>query len=487
MPQPAVSILLLLLALLLVLAAVLLVRAARFRPDAADLAPHAGGGEPIPVDADAAAGRLSQLIRKRTVSSREPSSADRAEFRSLLDLLPDLYPAAHRALEREIVNGRTLLYRWQGAEPEAPTVLMSHFDVVPAEEEGWLHPPFSGEIADGRVWGRGAIDTKGTLVCILEAVEQLVASGFKPKRDIYLSFCDDEEIAGDGAPTHVRLLQERGIRPGLVVDEGGAVVENIFPGVRGPIAVVGVAEKGVSDFELVVRGAGGHASAPPRLGPAFRLARAIQRLERRPPKPFFPPPTLDMLDTLGRRSSFGYRILFANLWLLRPLLARLFHRLSPETRALSSTTIAVTTLQGSPAANVLPAEAKAGANVRVAVGETAAGVATRMRRAIADDAVELRIVRAGDPSPVSTTREEPYRIVAAAIRGTYPEAAVTPYVMLGGSDSRHFAAVWPYVYRFTPYELSREERETIHAANESLPIRKLGKGIEFYIRLIRSV
>ncbi|QJC50731.1 M20/M25/M40 family metallo-hydrolase [Paenibacillus albicereus] len=486
MPQPAFLLVLVLPALLIALAAVLLLRAARFRPDPAVLE-SPSGGEPVSVDADAAAGRLSLLIRKRTVSVREPEAAVRAEFRSLLDLLPELYPAAHMALEREIVNGRTLLYRWRGEEAEAPTVLMSHFDVVPAEEEGWIHPPFSGAIADGRVWGRGAIDTKGTLVCILEAVEQLIQAGFQPRRDVYLSFCDDEEIAGDGAPTHVRLLQERGIRPGLVVDEGGAVVEGIFPGVRGPIAVVGVAEKGVSDFELIVRGAGGHASAPPRLGTAYRLARAIRRLERRPPKPFFPPPTRDMLDTLGRRSSFGYRILFANLGLLEPLLARLFHRLSPETRALSSTTIAVTTLQGSPAANVLPAEARAGANVRVAVGETAEGVAARMRRVIADDAVELRIVRAGDPSPVSTTREEPYRIVAAAIRGTYPEAAVTPYVMLGGSDSRHFAAICPYVYRFTPYELSREERETIHAANESLPVRSLGKGIEFYIRLIRSV
>ncbi|HOX32794.1 MAG TPA: M20/M25/M40 family metallo-hydrolase [Spirochaetales bacterium] len=474
------------------LLALLAARAAAFKPRAA-AGPRAAALDPAAsppclgrVDAPSAAARLAEMLRRRTVSSRDLSKVDYREYESFIELLPGLYPAAHRAMTREVAGGYSLLYHWKGRSASEPLVLMAHYDVVAAEGAGWSHPPFSGRIAEGKVWGRGSLDTKCTLCCALEAVELLAASGCVPERDIYLSFGHDEEVAGEGTPAILALLALRGVQPGLVLDEGGGVVEGVFPGVTRPAALIGVAEKGITDLELSARSPGGHASTPPRRGAAAALARAVLRLERRPFPPSLPRPTLAMLGELGRHAPFGLRLVLANLWLFRPLLAAAFAASGGETGAMCRTTTAVTMLAGSEGANILPARVSAVVNMRIAIGETVEGALARIRRVVADPRIELALIHPGEPSPVSETEGPSWELVAGAASATYPEAVAAPYVALGATDARHYARLCPRVYRFSPFEFSKAERASMHAVDEAIPVAKLGKGIEFYLRLIAA-
>jgi carboxypeptidase PM20D1 len=366
-------------------------------------------------------------------------------------------------------------------------VLMAHYDVVPVAGQEWSRDPFSGLIEDGVVHGRGAIDDKGALVAILEAVESLVAAGFTPARDVYLSFGNDEEVAGVGAALAVETLTARGIRPWAVLDEGGAVVSGVFPGVPGPTAVVGLAEKGLLDVELITTDAGGHASAPVRGGAPARLARAILKIEDNPFPARLHDVVLGMVDALGRHSPMGYRALFAHAEYLRPALAALLSRASREANALVRTTVAITRLEGSKAANVLATRALAHANIRIALGDTVASTVDRLRRVIDDPSVELRVVSGNDPSPVSRADNEAFALVSAAVRSVYPDAAVAPYVMVQASDARHFSQVCDSVYRFMPFDLTKDELAALHAADERISVAALHRGAGFYRYLIRHL
>lgn len=437
--------------------------------------------------------RFRALLRIPTMSRNDVDETDWAAFDDFVEALAGLYPLAHAALalERHSQGGHALLYRWPGrVTGTAPTVLLAHYDVVPATEEGWEHPPFAAEMTgdgDGRLlWGRGALDDKGAVVAILEAVEGLLADGFIPEHDVYLSFGHDEETVGSGAQSIVSSLRDRGVRPAIVVDEGGAVIEGIFPGVRKPIAVVGVSEKGITSVRLTVEQQGGHASTPPKTTATVRLARAITRLDARPFPARLTETNLQMVETLGAHASGPLRAVFTRARRLQPLLRAVFARLSDETRAIVRTTTAVTQLRGSLAANALPETAEAIVNVRIAVGSDVAGTLDHLRRAIRDPQVRIQAVDPNEPSPVSPTSGLQWDRVADAIGSVHPEAIVTPYIMLGASDARHFTAIGEAVYRFTPFELSAEERGTLHARNERIRVATWLRGIAFYEALVRS-
>jgi carboxypeptidase PM20D1 len=471
-------------AAVLVFAVVLVLRTVAFKPQT-----QLHNTIDLPVSGlETSVQRFTALLKKQTVSDRDFSRVDTGPFKEFIALLPELYPAVHGVLSRELVAGYSMLYHWRGVKSGSPVVLMAHYDVVPASPEGWEQPPFGGVVTDGVIWGRGSIDTKVTLTSIFEAVERLVKEGFTPQHDIYLSFGADEEIGGvNGTPSIVALLKERSVEPAMVIDEGGAVVSNLFPGVSKPIAVIGTAEKGRTDLEMTVKGAGGHASTPPKDDPAARLAKAIVRLHKKPFKAHFSATNLEMFDTLGRYTPFGIRLIFANLWLFQPLLLHMFTKNGGETNAMCRTTFAVTTLEGSNGANVLPSTVRAVANIRNAVGETVDFDVDYIRNVIDDDRVALSTVFSAEPSPVSDTKSEEYRILKETVGETYPEAIVTPYIMIAQSDSRHYGAICSNVFRFTPLELSKKERESMHNSNECLPVAKFGKCIEFYLRLIKKL
>jgi carboxypeptidase PM20D1 len=458
-------------------------RVARFRPPEVSPEPADLDG----LDAGAAAGRLAELVGIPTISSREPAEVDSAAFETFRRRLVELYPHTHRVLDREVLGDGALLYRWSSGSAEQPMVLMAHYDVVPVAGQAWSREPFSGAIEDGVVHGRGAIDDKGALVAILEAVESLVAAGFTPARDVYLSFGNDEEVAGVGAELAVDALTARGVRPWAVLDEGGAVVSGVFPGVPGSTAVIGLAEKGLLDVELVTTDPGGHASAPVRGGAPARLARAILRIEDNPFPARLHDVVLGMVDALGRHAPTGYRAVFAHARYLRPALALVLSQASREANALVRTTVAITELEGSRARNVLATRARAHANIRIALGETVRSTVDRLHRVIDDPGVDLRVLSGNDPSPVSRADNRAFALVSSAVRSVYPDAAVAPYVMVQASDARHFSRVCDSVYRFMPFDLTKEELAALHAADERISVAALHRGAGFYRYLIRHL
>ncbi|MRX42501.1 M20/M25/M40 family metallo-hydrolase [Agromyces kandeliae] len=431
--------------------------------------------------------RLSRMIRLQTVSA-EVDRRGFAEFDRFRDLLAELYPLVHEHLAFEPVTELGLLYHWRGRADGDPVVLMAHFDVVPAHDgDGWTFPPFEGRIHDGSVWGRGALDDKGPLLVLLEAVENLLAEGFVPSRDVYLWFGGNEESYGDAAIAAARRFEERGVIPWLVLDEGGAVVDAPLPFLKVPAAMVGVGEKGVMTVRLRARGDGGHASAPPRLTAAARVARAVARLDPNPFPKRMPRSMRAMLASFTPHARGGARLLLSALTALPWLTARVFARLGGEPAALVHTTVAPTMLDGGSAANVLPARASATVNLRVAMGEDVDSVVRRLRRTIRDREVEIEVVEGYAPSPESPTEGPQFAAIVDAVAASYPEATTAPYLMMAATDSRHFHRYAPAVYRFAPLAMSAAQRASVHGVDEHVSIDSLERGERFHRALIRSL
>jgi carboxypeptidase PM20D1 len=431
--------------------------------------------------------RLSRMIQLPTVSA-ERTQRGAEPFEAFAELLVQLYPLVHAHLERERIGELGILYRWRGASDADPVVLMAHFDVVPVDEsDAWTHPPFEGRIADGWVFGRGALDDKGPLAVVLEAVENLLAAGFTPARDVYLSFGGDEEVFGGAARDIARTLQERGIRPWLVLDEGGAVVDAPLPFVKGPAAMVGVGEKGVMTVRLTARGDGGHASAPPTRTAVGTIARAVERLTPSTFRPRAPKAVSRMLRLFAERSRGPARLLYRTLSHTPWLTARVFAAMGGEPAALVRTTVAATMQSGGTAANVLPSQATATFNLRIALGETVDGTAKRVRRRMADRTVDIEVLEGDDPSPESPVDSAQFALLTACVAVSHPDAATVPYVMMAATDSRHFHRFSPATYRFAPLEMSKAQRASIHGVDERVEIAALERGELFHRTLLQRL
>ncbi len=382
----------------------------------------------------------------------------------------------------------SLLLHWPGTSTGDPVVLMAHLDVVPVDEAApWQHPPFGAEIHDGAVWGRGTLDDKGSLVAICTAVERLLADGVQPARDVWLSFGAREEVSGPDAGAAVEELRSRGVRPWFVLDEGGAIAHEAFPGVRPPLGVIGVSEKGSATLLLRAEGRGGHSSTPAPGGPTARIARAVVRLEKRQFAPSLPEPTLEMFERIAPHAPRALRPLFANSRRLQPVLTRALLVAGAEPAALVRTTMAVTTLSGSPAHNVIASSATAAVNLRLLVGDTVASAVEHVRRAVADDSVVLEVLDADEPSPVSPTDDPAFELLAATVSEIFPDAVPTPYVMMAATDSRRFTAICPRVYRFTPFRMTKAQRESIHSYDEHIGVADWLAGVDWYVRLIEGL
>ncbi len=461
-------------------AGVVVTRALKFRP-----APELRADpDVVTVDYDHVVESLREMIRCRTVSSSDPSREDSAEFDKFRAYLLERYPTLAAQCSPERIGRCGVLYTWKGRSSERPTVLMAHYDVVPADGDGWDEPPFDAVLKDGIIWGRGALDTKVTLCAIMEAAEQLISEGFVPANDIYLAFSGEEEPAGPSAGDIVTALAERGVQPALVLDEGGAVVTGAFPGVKQPCALVGTAEKGQLRLALEAESAGGHASSPPPQTIVGELAEAVCMVDASPAPFTLTPPVEKMLDTLGRHASFPMRLVLANLKLFKPVLDIVCQLSGGELNALMRTTCAATQMSGSPENNVLPAKASVGFNLRIINGESCEEAEQRVRNAVDDPDVTVRRLYAAEPSEYSETSGEAWERLTGVIKRTWPKAVVSPYLMLAASDSRHYDRISRNVYRFCPLELSKEERSTIHGVNERIPTWKAVKCAEFYVRLI---
>ena len=470
------------LAVLATFIAVVAVRTVRFRPKPQPAVTK----EEIAFDQDAAVDSLAQLVRCKTVSYNDHSLEDEGEFQKLISLLPTLYPNVFAACTFRQLPDRALLFRWPGKQEGDPAVMMAHYDVVPVNEEKWDKPPFAGIIENGILWGRGTLDTKVTFNGILSAANSLIGQGFRPEKDIYFAFSGGEEINGQGAPNIVAYFTEHGIHPAIVVDEGGAVVENVFPGVKQPCGLIGIAEKGMLNAQYRTLSAGGHASAPKPHTPVGVLAAACKRVEDHPFKAHIDGPAAQMFDTLGRYSTPLYRVIFANMWCFGWIIDLLGKKSGGEINALVRTTVAFTQMEGSSARNVIPPEAKMVSNIRLNPADSVVSALAYLEKAVNDPAVEITSLESFEPSPVSETGCDAWEKVAAAVANTWPGCIVSPYLMVQCSDSRHYRDLSNHVYRFSAMDLTAEERSTIHGNNERIRLETAAKAVEFYIRLMRQ-
>lgn len=474
------------LAALVILVTVVLVRTVRFKPESTELETI----EPVQTDDielnyDKIVQDMVEMVRCKTVSSRDESQIDWAEFGKFRILLNDRFPKVRAACHIELISKSGILYHLPGKSSEKPSVCMAHYDVVPVDEDGWIKPAFEGIVEDGYIWGRGTLDTKGTLCGVMEALEQLLAEGYVPENDLYLAFSGEEEIGGISCPEMVSYLEKKGVKPAIVVDEGGAVVDNVFPGVSGQCAVVGIAEKGDANINFSMESAGGHASTPPVNTILGELSKAITRIEENPFPRQLTRPVKEMFDTLGRHSTFLYRMIFANLWCFEPVLDMICKKAGGELNAMMRTTAAVTRMEGGSAYNVIPNKANFGINMRLMGAETVESAKAYLEKTIANDKIKIDVIAGRNPSPCSETDCEEWERLKKAIHQTWPQALVSPYLMMACSDSRHYCRISNHVYRFSAMHLSKEERALIHGNNERIPIETLMTTVKFYIRLLK--
>jgi carboxypeptidase PM20D1 len=472
---------------LLILLAVLVFRALLVRSRQVTAPPVAK----MTLDETAAAARLAGALRFETISREGTGPLDPAPFLALHRYLADNFPRVQTALTREVVAGYSLLYTWKGRDPSLPPILLtSHLDVVPVEsgtEGSWTVPPFDGRIAGGYVWGRGAVDDKCGVTGLLEAVETLLAEGFQPERTVLLAFGHDEEVGGlQGAQALAALLEQRGIRPSFILDEGGAIVVGMVPGIERPVAMVGTAEKGFVNVELVAESKGGHSSMPPRHTAIGEIAAAIAALEEHPLPSRIAGATRASYETLAPEMPFVPRLLLSNLWLVGPVLERGFAA-DPAGNARIRTSTAATMIQGGVKENVLPLRARAVVNFRILPGDTVAGVLAHVRRTVG---VGVKVAQEGrhaiEPSATSDTDAAEYRLLQRTVAQVFPGTLVSPNLLSGGTDTRHYERLTANIYRFVPVHANAKDLLRIHGTDERVAVADYAGAVRFYAQLLRN-
>jgi len=426
-----------------------------------------------------AAEKLGAMVRIPTVSKREDE--DLTEFYRLHAILEEHFPLLHAQLEKEVFSGN-LLYRWKGSDADKkPILLMGHQDVVPASDDGWRVGAYSGAVIDGNLYGRGCLDCKSTMYVELQAVEELLAEGFTPPCDVYLSYSINEETGGDGAAAAVRRLKERGITLALVLDEGGAVSEAPVAGMERDYAVSGITETGYMDLKITARGKGGHSSTPPRNTPAARLFAFADEIERkRPFQKALIPEAKEMFAQMAPSFSFPLRLMLGNIWLFKPLLMALMPVVSPFGEAVMATTCCFTMMRGSDAANVIPKEPYLIANLRTSVHQNCEASLAVLKKYADKHNLELEVLMQRDASPISNIHSAEYAYLTECIAKQFPDVGIAPYVIMGGTDCRHFHALSENAIRFAPVRMTAAQSASCHAVDENVSLRALAEGVRFF-------
>jgi carboxypeptidase PM20D1 len=431
-------------------------------------------------DPDKAIARFSELLIYETVAGNTD------EFRKFKNAIKVIYPNIARVCKAELIGNLGLMYHWRGKSSAKSVVLMAHYDVVPAASDiRWDWHPFSGEIREEEIWGRGSVDTKCTLCATMEAVESLIEQNFTPDYDVYMCFGGDEETAGDSAKAIAAELKSRGVSPFLILDEGGAVLNATVIGINGLAALIGIAEKGYMDVEFIARGKGGHTSLPVKCenNPIIIIGEVVRRLKN-PFKPVFSEPYKIMTQAAAPHAGRKLRTFLKSRVLQRLFLPKIV-KVLPEIAALTQTTGAITLISGGSAANVVPEEVRAVGNFRIISGSTVAETLAIIKRKLHGLDVEINLLASLEPSKISKTSGEGWQILNTAIGEIWGnDTAIIPYLMLAGSDSRAYSDISDNIYRFSPMLMSETERHSIHGMNERISIKNFTKMIEFYLKLL---
>lgn len=428
------------------------------------------------------ANELVKLIKVNTVTGI--GNENFAEFRSVLK---EVFPSLHEKCEMRILGENALLYKWTGKSNEKPIVLMGHQDVVPCDDGDWKYPPFEGVIEDGRIWGRGTMDCKNTLYACMKAVDELISEGFVPDYDVYIACSDNEETSGNGAPSIVNYLKNKGIRPYIVLDEGGAILPEPFPGMTKPYAMIGVLEKGYADIKFTARSKGGHSSSPPKNTPIARLSQFVTEVENSKIfKKKMEPEVEEMLGEMSKAMTGPLKFLLGHLNVFKPIVTWALPKVSPYGNALLSTTMVFTMSKASSAANVIPQEASVTANLRF-IPHQGVDESLQALKAIADKYdIETEVLNARNAMPPVSTKSDGYKLLTDTVKEVFPEIGIAPYVIMGGTDCRHFQEISDCAMRFTPMLLHPDQMASMHASNESLDIDTLYDGVQFMRKLIQA-
>lgn len=429
---------------------------------------------------------LASLINFPTIASA--TEAGQKIFTQMQAQMALLFPNVFKTMDIKIFKGGSMLAHWKGQDPLArPLILMAHQDVVPAPIEGWKHNPFKGIIEGNEVFGRGSFDTKCTLYAFFQASEELLEKGFVPKTDVYLASSSDEEVSGVGAELTVEYLKNKGINPKLVLDEGGAIVNGALPTSNTPIALIGVIEKGYVNILVKAKSQGGHSSTPPINTPIARLSKYINHIETRfPLKTKMIPEVKNLFETAAPTMNFPFRLLFGNLWLFKGLMTYLLPKINPYGRALLSTTIAYTMMEGSSAANVIPNEASILLNCRTHPIQGIESTFETLNKIAKKYDCECEIIEGREATPIVNIHSEGYQAVINSIKSVFPDVLISPYVILGGTDSRHYTLISDSALRFSPIRIHNRDLKKMHGINESVSIDALAEAVVFYQHLIQQ-
>ena len=427
---------------------------------------------------------LSKMVQKETVSSRfEP---DRTKFYEFHELLEELFPVFHENCEKHVFNG-SLLFKWTGTGKNEPILLMSHHDVVEANGT-WEHEPFSGDIDEkGRVWGRGTVDTKASLFCIITAVEELMKDGFKPECDVYIASSCTEEWSGEGAPLTAKYLKEQGVNLALLLDEGGMIVEKPVGGVNGIYGMVGVVEKGYGDVKFIARSKGGHASAPGKNTPLVRLGKFMAEIEKNNPfEVQFTETVEEMFHRMAPNMDFGMKVIFANMELFKPLLKKLLPSISSAAGAMIKTTLAFTMAKGADGLNVLPQEAYVTGNMRFIQHQDDKASIELVRTIAKKYDIEVEVIYAESPAPIVDYKSKAFKMLEEVAAEVYPGVGICPYTMTGGTDAKYYSEVSKNSLRFAPLYIDDQQYASIHGLNENIYQGTLPMGVDFYKTIIKK-
>lgn len=469
------------LVLILVLVAVILIRALSLKPTSAKTAN-------IELDNSQRAReygrRLSKMIQKETISAR--GDTDRTKFYDFHKELETLFPKVHKTCEKHEFDG-SLLFKWKGKGNHEPILLMSHQDVVEATGD-WKHEPFSGDIDEkGCVWGRGTLDTKGSLFCIFSALEELIWEGYEPECDVYIASSCTEEISGEGAPLIAKYLKDQGVQLALLLDEGGMIVEEPVGGVKGLYGMVGVVEKGYGDVKFVAKSNGGHASAPGKNTPLVRLGKFMAEIDKNNPFTAKLTPTVrEMFRRMTPNMTFGMRLIFANLWLFEGLLLKLLPVISPAAAAMTRTTIAFTTAKGADGLNVLPQEAYVTANMRFIHHQPNKESIALIGEIAKKYQIETEALYNDEPCPIVDYKSDAFHLIEDIAAEIYPGVGICPYTMTGGTDAKFYKDICKNAMRFAPIYIDSQQYSSIHGINENIYQGALTKAVDFYKLVIKK-
>ncbi|MFD2933543.1 M20 family peptidase [Spirosoma flavum] len=472
--------------LLVLLVVVLLVNTFRLTSHQLTNVPAAA---PIVVP-DSSIQRLAGAIRISTVSYTDAALTDTTQFDKFLTYIRATYPLIHQHLKQETFNQYSLLYEWKGRNPALkPIMLMAHYDVVPVIQgtQGmWKRPPFGGIIEDGYLYGRGTLDDKMGMIGVLESVEYLLRTNFQPERTLLLAFGQDEETSGQGAQAIAAALKKRGVSIDYILDEGGVIKTDGVSGIKKPVALIGISEKGYLSLELTAIGKGGHSSMPPEQTSIGMVAEAVSKLEHNPFPARLNGGVDHLLDYLASEVPFGQRVVLANQWLFAPVIKRIMSQ-TKSTNASLRTTTAPTIFKSGAKDNVLPIDALATVNFRLLPGDTVDGVIERVKQVIDNDSITVSILGKGnDPVPLSDPEAPAFQTIHQTIKSIFPDVAVAPYVMLGATDSKFYSALTPATYRFSPLPLNDAETQGVHGTNERIRVKDYQNMIRFYVALIQN-